>query len=80
MFISDGFKFAVAAAAVIASTSSVFAIDAVLEQQMGQAGLNNSRPRTAQPGVRTGRCPLVKWNEDRTVATVVPCGLAQKPL
>jgi len=68
-----------AAVIVIASTSFVFAVDLAHEQQLEQADQNKSQRYTAYPGVRTRLCPFVKWKDDRTVASVVACGLDQKP-
>jgi len=79
MLIPSKFKLSVPAVIVIASTSSVFAIDLAHEQQLEQAGQNKSQRYTAYPGVRTRFCPLVKWKDNRTVASVVACGLDQQP-
>jgi hypothetical protein len=80
MLISNKVKFAVTAAAIVASTSSAFAIDPARERQLGQTDLNTSQQYTAYHDVRTRLCPLVKWKEDRTVASVLACELNQKPL
>jgi hypothetical protein len=80
MLILNRFQISLAAMAVIASTSFALAIDLTREQQLGQTNLNNSQQYTAYPGARTRLCPLVKWKDNRSVASVVACELDHKPL
>jgi hypothetical protein len=58
MLTSNRFKLAVMAAAVIASTSSAFAIDSARDQQLQQANLNNVQPYTARFDARAEFRPM----------------------